>query len=179
MVKVVKSHNGSPEFNLAVLGDLHLDPSDMDLHYEGRDHIKKLLSSECPNRHMVSLGDLGAYGSAGTSENFKHTREYLESYGIDYDVVTGNHDLEGLDEFETDEDNLAAFLSILQRRERYFATEIAEKTLCVGLSTVRFRDAVWSSHEVANLRKGASPTLQPASPFNSLQLFNPPSPPPP
>jgi hypothetical protein len=151
-VEVIKNHNGSPEFNLAVLGDLHLDPADMKLHEEGRDHIKHLIPAQNANRHMVSLGDLGAYGSAGTSQNFHHTKEYLDSFGIDYDVVTGNHDLEGLDEFETDEENLAAFLKILERKERYFATEIADKTLCVGMSTVRFRDAVWSSHEVLHPR---------------------------
>ena len=147
-VEVTKNHNGSPEFNLAVLGDLHLDPKDMKLHEEGMDHIKRLIPENVPNRHIVSLGDLGAYGSAGTSQNFLHTKGYLDSFGIEYDVITGNHDLEGLDEFETDEENLAAFLQILQRKERFFATEIAEKTLCVGMSTVRFRDAVWSSHEV-------------------------------
>eukprot|EP00291_Cryptomonas_curvata_P015800 CAMPEP_0172153614 /NCGR_PEP_ID=MMETSP1050-20130122/1551_1 /TAXON_ID=233186 /ORGANISM="Cryptomonas curvata, Strain CCAP979/52" /LENGTH=124 /DNA_ID=CAMNT_0012822187 /DNA_START=158 /DNA_END=529 /DNA_ORIENTATION=- len=122
-VKVVNNHAGSPEFSLAVLGDLHLDPSDMQLHHEGRDHIKKLIPDGIKNKHMVSLGDLGAYGSAGTSSNFIHTKEYLDSFGISY---SGNHDLEGLDEFATDEDNLAAFLGILERKERYFATEIAD-----------------------------------------------------
>ena len=37
----------------------------------------------------------------------------MRGYGLPYDVIGGNHDLEGIDEFETDAENLAAFLSTL------------------------------------------------------------------
>ena len=40
-------------------------------------------------------------------------REYLDGYGHPYDIVGGNHDLEGIDEFATDEENLEAYLRIM------------------------------------------------------------------
>ncbi|CAM9510887.1 unnamed protein product [Sphacelaria rigidula] len=64
---------------------------------------------ETENMHIVSLGDLGAYGVAGTTECFTLAREYLEGFQAPMDVITGNHDLEGLSEFATDNDNLVAF----------------------------------------------------------------------
>ena len=143
------------KFSVCILGDLHLDPRKMQDHENGRDDITKLLQNE-KNVHVISLGDLGVVKSlqeggplfSGTSECFKLAKSYLDSYGLPYDVVAGNHDLEGLDEFETDEDNLAAFISGMGKTEPYFCTPIAEKTVVVGLSTSRFRDAPGSSHEV-------------------------------
>ena len=61
----------------------------------------------------------------------------------------GNHDLEGLDEFDTDEENLRAWMDCFDyKKTPYFSRRIGERTLLVGLSTVRFRDAPYSSHEV-------------------------------
>jgi hypothetical protein len=40
-------------------------------------------------------------------------REYLDGFGHPYDAVGGNHDLEGIDEFQTDEENLEAYLRIM------------------------------------------------------------------
>lgn len=40
-------------------------------------------------------------------------REYLDGFGHPYDAVGGNHDLEGIDEFKTDEENLEAYLRIM------------------------------------------------------------------
>jgi len=146
------SANVKDEWSVAVLGDLHLDPRDMDLHNEARSQLKELLDKDkdkagC-SRHMVSLGDVGAYGSAGTTESFKFTHEWLAGFGCPYDIVTGNHDLEGINEFETDAANLARWMEIFAKDTPQFCTEIADKVLCVGLSTVRFRDARFSSHEV-------------------------------
>jgi hypothetical protein len=50
---------------------------------------------------QVSLGDIGAYGSAGTTDNFVFTEEWLAGFGYKYDIITGNHDLEGVDEFDS------------------------------------------------------------------------------
>ena len=47
---------------------------------------------------------------AGTTECFKTVRAYLDGFGHKYDIVGGNHDLEGIDEFSTDKANLAAYL---------------------------------------------------------------------
>jgi len=85
-----------PDFCLAVLGDLHLDRKDMALHNEGRQHIidniatlKSKLSSPKSQARLVSLGDLGAYGDAGTTTCFEHAKAYLEGYGLPFNLVTG------------------------------------------------------------------------------------------
>lgn len=57
---------------------------------------------------LISLGDLGRKeirhlpGDAGTSLSFEMGRDYLKKFGVDYKLVAGNHDLEGMDEFDTD-----------------------------------------------------------------------------
>ena len=48
---------------------------------------------------------------AGTSECFKLVREYLDGYEVPFNLVGGNHDLEGIDEFDTDKENLEAYQS--------------------------------------------------------------------
>lgn len=85
-----------PDFCLAVLGDLHLDRNDMALHNEGRQHImdnmaklKSKLSSPKSQARLVSLGDLGAYGDAGTTTCFEHAKAYLEGYHLPFNLVTG------------------------------------------------------------------------------------------
>ena len=53
----------SPQFTLGVLGDLHLDPRNMEEHLQGRDHFEKILRKKSGelrhNTAVVSLGDLG------------------------------------------------------------------------------------------------------------------------
>ena len=116
---------GSDEFTVAILGDLHLDPRKMEDYYVGRDHFLPILE-DAKNRGvataLVSLGDLGESKSvrpeetqelfAGTTECHKLANSFLSSFGVDYEVIGGNHDLEGIDEFATDEANLDAFLRI-------------------------------------------------------------------
>ena len=61
----------------------------------------------------MSLGDLGESKSidpertaelfAGTTACHEMAAEYLRSFGVPYEVIGGNHDLEGIDEFATDE----------------------------------------------------------------------------
>jgi hypothetical protein len=103
---------------------------------------------------LVSLGDLGRKdirhepGDAGTSACFQQAKEYLDSFGLPYELVTGNHDLEGLDEFPTDEQNLMAFLDCFDKPTPQFCKRVGDRTLLVGLSTVRFRSSPHSSHEV-------------------------------
>ncbi len=41
-------------------------------------------------------------------------RDYMEGFGLPYALVLGNHDLEG-DEFDTDQDNLAAWEQVGER----------------------------------------------------------------
>ena len=102
-----------------------LDPRDLDHSFEGREHFKEIFSKTETSKFVVSLGDLGeskdctGSGSlfAGTTECFKLARSYLDGYGEPFDVVGGNHDLEGIDEFFTDESNLEVYLKAPQQRE--------------------------------------------------------------
>ena len=104
--------------------------------------------------YLVSLGDLGPReirhepGDAGTTKLFLKAKEFLDSFGLPYELVSGNHDLEGLDEFDTDKANLQAWMDCFDKPMPQFCRQIGQKTLLLGLSTVRFRDAPQSSHEV-------------------------------
>ena len=86
---------------------------------------------------------------AGTTECFKTVRAYLDGFGHKYDIVGGNHDLEGIDEFATDKENLEAYLKYMGKETPQFCYEIAPKTLIVGLGSTQFRDAQYTSHEVS------------------------------
>lgn len=81
---------GDPSnYTIGILGDLHVDPRDLDHTYEGRDHMKAILTSS-PNPFLVSLGDLGESKDcteskqlyAGTSDCFKLVREYLDGFEV-------------------------------------------------------------------------------------------------
>lgn len=101
----------SDEFVVGILGDLHIDPRKMEDYGVGRSHFLPIFE-EGKKKHgnvaLVSLGDLGESKSvrpeetselfAGTSECHEMAAEFLGSFGVEYDVVGGNHDLEGLDE---------------------------------------------------------------------------------
>mmetsp|Transcript_31627 Transcript_31627/g.65014 ORF Transcript_31627/g.65014 Transcript_31627/m.65014 type:complete len:578 (-) Transcript_31627:315-2048(-) len=151
----------SDEFVVGVLGDLHMDPRKMEDYGVGRSHFLPIFeeaNSKHGNVALVSLGDLGESKSvrpeetselfAGTTECHEMAAEFLSSFGVPYDVVGGNHDLEGLDEFETDRDNLEMYLRVHNKETPNFCTEIADKTLLVGMGSTVFRDAVYTSHEV-------------------------------
>lgn len=77
----------------------------------GRSHFLPIFEegkAKHGNVALVSLGDLGESKSvrpeetselfAGTTECHEMAAEFLGSFGVPYDVVGGNHDLEGLDE---------------------------------------------------------------------------------
>ena len=96
---------------------------------------------------LVSLGDLGRQ-DAGTTKSFQDAKAFLDGFTLPYEIVTGNHDLEGLDEFDSDKANLQAWMNCFHKDTPQFCRQIGEKTLLVGVSTTRFRDAPYSSHEV-------------------------------
>ena len=143
-------------YTIGILGDLHMDPRDTEHSFEGRGHMKAVLDAS-PNPFLVSLGDLGESKDcteskqlfAGTTACFKMVREFLDGFGHKYDIVGGNHDLEGIDEFATDKENLAAYLEHMGKDTPQFCYEVAPKTLIVGLGSTQFRDATYTSHEVA------------------------------
>jgi len=151
----------SDEFTIGILGDLHMDPRKMEDYGVGREHWLKVFEepkSTHGNVAMVSLGDLGESKSvrpdetnelfAGTTECHELAAEFLGSFGVPYEVVGGNHDLEGIDEFDTDEGNLEMFLRTHGKPTPHFIRQIAEKTILVGLTSTVFRDAIYTSHEV-------------------------------
>lgn len=146
------------DFTVGILGDLHMDPRKMEDYETGRDHWKEVFKTAKGNTAVVSLGDLGESKSirpeetselfAGTTECHELAAEYLRSLEQPYEVVWGNHDLEGIDEFETDEANLAMALEKHGKPTPQFMRQIADKTLLVGLSSTLFRSAKYTSHEV-------------------------------
>lgn len=151
----------SGDFTLGILGDLHLDPRDMSDHHDGREHFKPILAKKDgtprDNCAVVSLGDLGESKPcepdtselfAGTSRCHKLAAEYLSGFGVPFEVVGGNHDLEGIDEFPTDASNLECYLEALGKPTPQFSRYIADKTLLVGLGSTSFRTAQFTSHEV-------------------------------
>jgi len=129
----------------------------------GKSHFEPIFNeakSDGKGVSVVSLGDLGESKNcdhnpesdselfAGTTQCHELAAEFLGSFGVPYDVVGGNHDLEGLDEFETDEENLSMYLKAHNKDTPYFSREVADKTLLVGMGSTVFRDAIYTSHEV-------------------------------
>ena len=129
------------EFVVGILGDLHMDPRVLEDYETGRSHWLPVFE-EAKEKHgnvaLVSLGDLGESKSvrpketselfAGTTECHMLASEFLGSFGVPYEVVGGNHDLEGIDEFATDEENLELFLRAHGKPTPQFIRQIAEKT---------------------------------------------------
>jgi len=158
-----KYKNDPTAFTIGILGDLHIDPRKMDDYYAGRQHFLPIFE-EAKNAHgncaLVSLGDLGESKNcdhnpavptelfAGTSQCHEIAADFLGSFGVPYEVIGGNHDLEGIDEFLTDEENLDVFLKCHGKQVPHFARLVADKTYIVGLCSTVFRDAAYTSHEV-------------------------------
>lgn len=150
-------------FLVGILGDLHLDPRKMEDYVEGRDHWRPIFQraqQSHGNVALVSLGDLGESKNcdhndanptelfAGTTQCHELAAEFLSSFDAPYEVIGGNHDLEGIDEFATDQQNLQVFMQCHGKPTPQFCRQIAEKTLLVGLGSTVFRSAPYTSHEV-------------------------------
>mmetsp|Transcript_2771 Transcript_2771/g.5386 ORF Transcript_2771/g.5386 Transcript_2771/m.5386 type:complete len:631 (-) Transcript_2771:73-1965(-) len=150
--------NSKDNFVVGVLGDLHMDPRKLEDYDEGREHWSRIFQkSSTKNAALVSLGDLGESKAvwpdsdelfSGTTACHEMVAEYLNSFGVPYEVVGGNHDLEGIDEFATDKENLDMLLRVHGKPTPQFYRQIAPKTILVGLTSTVFRDAKWTSHEV-------------------------------
>ena len=67
---------------------------------------------------------------------------------IPYTYLLGTIDLEGIDEFATDKENLDMFLRVHGKPTPQFYRQVAPKTILLGLTSTVFRDAKWTSHEV-------------------------------
>ena len=154
---------GNDEYVVAIVGDLHIDPRKMEDYGVGRSHFQPIFEqakSDGKGVSLVSLGDLGESKNcehnpesdselfAGTTQCHEMAAEFLSSFDVPYDVVGGNHDLEGLDEFETDKENLDMYLRAHNKDTPQFCREVADKTLLVGMGSTLFREAIYTSHEV-------------------------------
>jgi len=132
-------------FTIGILGDLHIDPRKFDDYDTGRSHFLPIFdaakSTHPPsNVALVSLGDLGESKNcdhnptmptelyAGTTLCHETAAEFLGSFGVPYEVIGGNHDLEGIDEFRTDRENLDVFLKCHGKQVPQFARQVADKT---------------------------------------------------
>jgi hypothetical protein len=150
-------------FLVGILGDLHIDPRKMEDYEEGRGHwlpIFEKAKKVHGNAVLVSLGDLGESKNcdhneilptelfAGTTLCHEMAADFLGKFGVPYEVIGGNHDLEGIDEFPTDKENLEVFLRAHGKPTPQFCREIADKTVLIGLGSTVFRDAPYTSHEV-------------------------------
>lgn len=169
-IEKVDSINGDTSkdpysFIVPILGDLHIDPRKMEDYEIGRKQILSIIKDSKAkvgdnNVAVVSLGDLGESKNcdhnpdnpfelfAGTTKCHEMAADFLGSFGVPYEVIGGNHDLEGIDEFDTDARNLRRFLKCHGKETPQFCREIAEKTLLVGLCSTIFREARYTSHEV-------------------------------
>jgi hypothetical protein len=145
--------------------DVDIDPRKMEDYIVGKQHwdtIFQQARSTNPNiaTAVVSLGDLGESKHcdhnddnpselfAGTTQCHMLAAEYLRSIHPNYQVVGGNHDLEGIDEFLTDDENLQLFLRAHNKPTPHFIQYLTDKTVLVGLTSTVFRDAKYTSHEV-------------------------------
>ena len=130
-------------FTIGIVGDLHIDPRKFDDYTVGRSHFLPIFESAKAthgNVALVSLGDLGESKNcehnptipselyAGTTLCHETAADFLGSFGVPYEVIGGNHDLEGIDEFKTDEENLKVFLDCHGKQVPQFARQVAEKT---------------------------------------------------
>ncbi|KXZ48613.1 hypothetical protein GPECTOR_26g516 [Gonium pectorale] len=142
----MNTSSSDERWSLAIMGDLHLAPEQMKLFDAAREHLRRHMAAHGGAARVAQLGDLGhgKHGS-GSRRCFEFARQYLEGFGAPYALVTGNHDLEG-EEFETDEENLAAWSEAFNQ-PHYWAADLGHARL-VGLSTVRYRSNEYSHHEV-------------------------------
>eukprot|EP00538_Stauroneis_constricta_P004688 CAMPEP_0119547308 /NCGR_PEP_ID=MMETSP1352-20130426/1446_1 /TAXON_ID=265584 /ORGANISM="Stauroneis constricta, Strain CCMP1120" /LENGTH=449 /DNA_ID=CAMNT_0007592185 /DNA_START=136 /DNA_END=1481 /DNA_ORIENTATION=+ len=92
--------------------------------------------------------DTDTHTSTHSTNTNTNTNTVNTVKNIPYEVIGGNHDLEGIDEFTTDQDNLRVFMDTHNKPTPHFARQIADKTYLVGLCSTVFRDARYTSHEV-------------------------------
>ncbi|GFH23148.1 metallophos domain-containing protein [Haematococcus lacustris] len=72
------------QFQLAIVGDLHLAPEQMPLFEAARDQLVSAMGAADNPTH-----------DTGSVACFEFARAYLDSFQVPYSLVLGNHDLEG------------------------------------------------------------------------------------
>jgi hypothetical protein len=81
--------NGTPS---AFLGDLHIDPCLLDDYIAGRDQIYDALMLHVDARHAILVRrKLQPQSTTAAKLNHELTADYLRSFRLLYEVITGNH----------------------------------------------------------------------------------------
>ena len=127
----------------AVLGDLHIDERQQMVFADARERIQ----AHDPDA-VICLGDLGNYGQCGTRQSFAEGRDYLAAFDRPYHSIIGNHDLEGLAEFSTDAESVAAYCEAFGLDRPYFTIELGD-ALGILLSSTGYRENRGFRHEVS------------------------------
>lgn len=131
----------SKSHTLAVVGDLHYEPPERGDYAAARG---RLLAEGLDQ--VVQLGDQGGYSHCGSWRSFMEGREFLDSFGVPWATIIGNHDLEGC-LYQTDRESIAAWLEAFGY-ERPFHTVELGPALGICLSSTAFRDNAGCHHEV-------------------------------
>jgi hypothetical protein len=126
-----------------VLGDLHLDSREAETFDRARADVR----AETPQA-LVCLGDLGCGSHSGTRESFEDARAYLASFDTDWGTILGNHDLERVEIFATDQAAVACYCDVFGLAAPYRTIELGD-ALGVLLSSTGFRDNRGYKHEVS------------------------------
>jgi predicted phosphodiesterase/sugar phosphate isomerase/epimerase len=126
---------------LFILGDPHIEPSELGLWQETLAQINRL----SPDAVLV-LGDLTGGKWTGTQEGMTEAVRVLSELKAPWFTIIGNHDLQAA-EYATDADAVAGFLSFTNRESPWFSRNIGPLTV-IGLSTTRFRDNPVTPHEI-------------------------------
>ncbi len=126
-----------------VLGDLHLDVQQDATFARAREQICAL-----EPEGIVCLGDLGSGRSSGTRSSFEDGRDWLDAFGLPYGVVLGNHDLERIEAFASDEEVVRCFCDVFARALPYGTLDLGP-ALGVLLSSTGFRNNRGDRHEVS------------------------------
>jgi len=126
-----------------VLGDLHLDPRDAATFARARAQLRALEPDV-----VICLGDLGVGRESGTPASFEQARDWLASLGTRYEAIIGNHDLERLEAFASDQEAVRGFCDAFERERPYGTIELG-RGLGVLLSSTGFRSNRGYCHEVS------------------------------
>ena len=132
----------SPEnFRLFILGDPHIEASELGLWQETVTHINTL----APDAVLV-LGDLTGGKWTGTREGMTEAVRILSRLEAPWFTIIGNHDLQAA-EYTTDAEAVAGFLTFTGRKTPWFSRDLGPLTV-IGLSTTQFRSNPVTPHEI-------------------------------
>ncbi|MDP6978330.1 MAG: metallophosphoesterase [Myxococcota bacterium] len=126
----------------AVLGDLHLDPDDARFA-----RASEQLRALSPGR-VICLGDFGNGKASGTRASFERARCWLEALDVPFESLLGNHDLERVEVFASDDEVVRSYCDAMRIEKPYDSFDLGE-ALGITLSSTAFRNKRGYAHEVS------------------------------